>query len=137
MKVLQFAFGDDARNPYLPHRHVPNCVVYTGTHDNDTTVGWWRAAGEHERRFAGSYLGGDDRDIHWAALRALGTSVARLAIFPLQDALGLDGAHRMNTPGLGTEQWSWRFDWSMVGPEVAPALARLAAASGRCGFERL
>ena len=137
MRILQFAFGDDAENPYLPHHHTPASVAYTGTHDNDTTRGWWRSIGERERAFAGTYLAATDADVHWAMIRAAFQSVAQLAIVPMQDVLGLDGAHRMNLPGSPVGNWSWRFEWAMVGSEPARVLAALTAASGRGPFERL
>ena len=137
MRVLQFAFGDDATNPYLPHHHVVNTVVYTGTHDNETSRGWWDHAPVHERAFAGSYLATHAGEVHWAMIRAACNSVARLAIFPLQDVLGLDGAHRMNLPGSAEDNWRWRFDWSMVGPEPARVLGVVTAASGRAPFALL
>jgi 4-alpha-glucanotransferase len=134
MRILQFAFGDDATNPYLPHNHAPPSVVYSGTHDNDTSRGWWKVAPEHERVFAGTYLAADAHDIHWAMIRAACNSVANIAIFPMQDVLGLDGSSRMNTPGSPTGNWQWRFDWSMVGSEPARVLGLLTAASGRGPF---
>ena len=137
MRILQFAFGDDATNPYLPHHHVPASVVYTGTHDNDTVRGWWQALPETERRFAGSYLAAHAGDVHWAMIRAAWTSVAATAIVPMQDVLGLDAQHRMNRPGTPTGNWSWRFDWSQVGSEPARVLGLLTAASGRGPFELL
>ncbi len=138
MRVLQFAFGDDAKNTYLPHNCVRNCAIYTGTHDNDTTRGWWDAASERERAYAGSYLAANASDIHWAMIRAAAESVANLAIFPMQDVLGLDGRHRMNVPGvMGQGNWTWRFEWSMVGSEPARVLGLIAAASGRGPFELL
>jgi len=137
MCVLQFAFGDDAENLYLPHNMAPASAVYTGTHDNDTTRGWWNTATPHERNFAASYLAPGPHDIHWTLIRAASNSVARTAIFPLQDVLGLDGAHRMNMPGSPVGNWSWRFDWSMVGSEPGRVLGLLTAASGRGPFNRL
>jgi 4-alpha-glucanotransferase len=137
MRVLQFAFGDDATNPYLPHHHVPAAVVYTGTHDNETSVGWWAHANPHERAFAGSYLAPGPDDIHWAMIRAACHSVARTAIFPLQDVLGLPSADRMNAPGTPTGNWAWRFDWGMVGAEPGRVLGVIAASSGRAPFELL
>jgi 4-alpha-glucanotransferase len=130
MRILQFAFGDDAANAYLPHHFVPASVVYTGTHDNDTLIGWWRSAPERERAFAGCYLGCDEAGLNGAMLRAASASVARTAVFPLQDVLGLDGSHRMNVPGVMGGNWAWRFDWPMVG-ELGATLARLSAATGR------
>ncbi|MDD2809678.1 4-alpha-glucanotransferase [Rhodoferax sp.] len=139
MRVLQFAFSGDAHNAFLPHNFEPNTVVYTGTHDNDTVPGWWASCSGHERSFAAHYLGVAPEPgaaVHWAMLRAASFSVARLAVCQFQDVLGLDGQHRMNTPGtMGC--WSWRFKWDWVGPEVAHQLAQITAASGRVGFERL
>lgn len=136
MRVLEFAFSGDASNAFLPHNFEPNTVVYTGTHDNDTVPGWWATCSEHERSFARSYLGSQGPDMHWAMLRAAAFSVARLALCQFRDVLGLDGAHRMNTPGtMGC--WSWRFKWAWVGPELAQKLANITAASGRVGFDRL
>ena len=132
MRILQFAFGDDATHDFLPHNYLPNTVVYTGTHDNDTLRGWWDGTTDRERAFAGSYLGAGAHDVHWKMIRAASNSVARLAVFPLQDVLGLGSAHRMNTPGLmGDTHWTWRFDWSMVGHESGRRLGRMTAASGR------
>ena len=132
MRILQFAFGDDAAHDFLPHHYVANTVVYTGTHDNDTLRGWWDGTTDRARIFAGSYLGADAHDVHWEMIRAACNSVARLAIFPLQDVLGLGIAHRMNTPGLmGGMNWTWRFDWDMVGHEPGRLLGRMTAASGR------
>ena len=137
MRVLQFAFGEDARNVYLPHHCTPASVIYTGTHDNDTTRGWWHSATPHERSFAASYLAADAGDIHWAMIRAACNSVADTAVFPLQDVLGLDGAHRMNRPGSPVGNWAWRFEWAMVGDAPARVLGSITAASGRGPFELL
>ncbi len=136
MRVLQFAFSGEASNAFLPHNFEPNTVVYTGTHDNDTVPGWWASANAHERAFASHYLSTDGSEVHWAMVRAASFSVARLALCQFQDVLGLDTAHRMNTPGtMGC--WSWRFKWEWVGPEVALQLSSITAASGRVGFDRL
>ena len=136
MRILQFAFGDDAANPYLPHRFPPRSVAYTGTHDNDTTLGWWRSAAPPERAFASAYLGCDEAGAAAAMMRAASTSPANTVLFPMQDVLGLDGSHRMNVPGQMGGNWAWRFDWPMVG-EAGAALGRLAAAAGRAPFELL
>ncbi len=136
MRILQFAFGDDADHHYLPHNYPANACAYTGTHDNDTFAGWWQSASPRERAFAAAYLGCDDAGSHWAAIRAVSASVARLAVFPMQDVLGLDGSHRMNTPGAG-QCWTWRFDWDMVGADAAGALARIGAAYGRAPLSHL
>ena len=134
MRILQFAFGDDATNPYLPHMHTPASVVYSGTHDNNTSRGWWAVIPESERAFAGGYLVADAGDVHWAMIRAACNSVANTSIVPMQDVLGLDGTHRMNLPGTPAGNWSWRFDWRMVGPEPARVLGLMTAASGRGPF---
>jgi 4-alpha-glucanotransferase len=138
MKILQFAFGGDGQHEFLPHTFERNVVVYTGTHDNDTARGWWDNASEAVHRFAGSYLACGPQDVHWAMIRAALNSVANIAIFPLQDVLGLPGEHRMNTPGtMGGTNWAWRFDWPMVGQEPGRVLGLLTAASGRGPFDRL
>jgi len=109
MAVLQFAFDSDAKNPYLPHNLVPNMVVYTGTHDNDTTLGWFWGLSEPHRERVRSYTCADGRDIAWDLIRMAWASVAGLAITPLQDILMLDGSARMNRPGVPTGNWRWRF----------------------------
>jgi 4-alpha-glucanotransferase len=138
MKVLQFAFGGSARHEFLPHNFERNVVVYTGTHDNDTARGWWDGATARQRSFAGGYLACGAHDVHWAMIRSALESVAQLVIVPLQDVLGLPSEHRMNTPGtMGGPNWTWRFHWSMVGPEPGRVLGLLTAASGRGPFELL
>jgi len=138
MKILQFAFGGDGSHEYLPHNYGMNCVVYTGTHDNDTTRGWWGHAPEPERTFAGTYLACGAHDVHWAMIRAAVNSVAVIAMVPMQDVLGLLSEHRMNTPGtMGGRNWTWRFDWDGVGSEPGRVLGLLTAASGRGPFDML
>jgi 4-alpha-glucanotransferase len=132
MKVLIFGFGGDGTHEFLPHNYVPSTIVYTSTHDTDTARGWWDHARESERHFAGSYLACSAHDFHWAAIRACMNSVSALAVFPLQDVLGLPTSHRMNLPGtLGSANWSWRFEWPMVEEEHARVLALMAHTSGR------
>ncbi len=132
MKVLIFAFGGDGTHEFLPHNFVPANIVYTSTHDTDTARGWWDKASEAERHFAGSYLACDAESFHWAAIRACMNSVSRLAVFALQDVIGLPSEHRMNLPGtLGAENWSWRFEWPMVNGDHAHVLALMAHTSGR------
>jgi 4-alpha-glucanotransferase len=136
MRILQFAFGGDASDTFLPHNYVPNTIAYTGTHDNDTARGWWNNASPRERAFAGSYLAAGPHDIHWVMIRACCNSVANIAIFQLQDVLGLGSEHRMNTPGtVGDQNWSWRFDWGMLGAEPGRVLGLISAASGRAPLE--
>lgn len=138
MKILQFAFGGDANGEFLPHNYAKDAVVYTGTHDNDTAVGWWDSANQRERNFCAQYLNCDRASVHWAMIRSASQSVASLAVFPMQDILGLGSEHRMNTPGtMGDPNWAWRMQWSMVGNEPGKVLASITAASGRGPFEKL
>lgn len=132
MRVMQFAFGDTPANPYLPHNFDVQTVAYTGTHDNDTTLGWWQTAGAGQRHIARAYLGPlADFEIHWAMMQSLSQSKANTVIFPLQDVLGLDGLHRMNTPGVAQGCWQWRFAWRQVGDTPARRLKDMAHAHGR------
>lgn len=143
MRVLQFAFGDDAEaENYLPHSYARHCVVYTGTHDNDTTVGWFHdeASGSstrsreqirRERAFALRYLSSDGREIHWDMIRAALASVADTAIVPLQDVLGLGSESRMNRPGTASGNWAWRFAHTALTDGTAERLALLTATYGR------
>ncbi len=127
MRVLQFAFGGDNRNAYLPHNHERNSVVYAGTHDNNTAIGWWQEASEAERAHVRAYFGVDGHDIAWDLMRAACASVADTAIHPMQDVLALDGRHRMNLPGVGDGYWEWRFSWEQVRPEHAERLRQLCS----------
>jgi 4-alpha-glucanotransferase len=132
MKVLSFGFGGDGTHEFLPHNYAPNTIVYTTTHDTDTLVGWWKTASAHEKHMAGTYLACDDNNVHWAAIRTCMQSVSRLAVFPLQDVLGLGSEHRMNSPGsLGAHNWSWRIVPSMLREEDARVLRLLAQVTGR------
>lgn len=132
MRILQFAFGGGSDNPYLPHNHTPDTVAYTGTHDNDTTLGWWQHARAAERTHVHAYLGPHvEAEPHWSLILATSQSVARTAIFPFQDVLGLDTRHRMNTPGVAEGCWTWRFDWQQVGHQPAERLRAMTLAHGR------
>ena len=134
MRILQFAFDGDANNPYLPHNYEVNTVVYTGTHDNDTTRGWWESLGRKARDHVRAYLGigkDDDEGIHWQLIRLACSSVAAFCVIPMQDVLGLDSAHRMNDPSLGQGSWEWRFRWKQVNESHARRLAELARLYGR------
>ncbi|HMW21930.1 MAG TPA: 4-alpha-glucanotransferase [Burkholderiaceae bacterium] len=136
MRILQFAWGEGAdgggaETRFLPHQYLPDCVVYTGSHDNDTTLGWWQSAPESTRHHLREYLASDGRAPHWDLMRAASASVADLAIQPMQDVLGLGSEHRMNFPGTPTGNWSWRFTWDQVPPEAAARLHRMAALYGR------
>jgi len=131
MAVLQFGFGDAGAHMYLPHR-ADGKVIYTGTHDNDTVVGWWESgAAEHERRNAESYLGRSDDGIHWSFIRAALCSPASLSVIPLQDVLGLGSEARMNTPSLDGGNWRWRFHEKQLDGTQAPKLAQLVELSDR------
>jgi 4-alpha-glucanotransferase len=129
--VLQFGFGDEGAHMYLPHRATGR-VIYTGTHDNDTTVGWFASgASEHERRNVEVYLGRCDDGIHWAFIRAAQTSAAEFALIPLQDVLGLGSEARMNTPSLHWGNWKWRFAPEQFSAELIAKLAQLADLTDR------
>jgi 4-alpha-glucanotransferase len=130
MRVLQFGFSRDD-NSHLPHRHVPNCVVYTGTHDNDTARGWFGRAGDEERRRACDYFGSDGREIEWDMIRAALESVAETAVAPIQDLLGLGSEARLNTPGLAEGNWRWQAPEDAFRDDVAARLRRLAELTGR------
>jgi len=125
MRILQFAFGDDARNSFLPHHHECDTVVYPGTHDNDTSVGWWAGASEAEQHFARAYLDTDGHDIAWALIRSACASVADTAVYAMQDVLSLPGECRMNYPGQSEGWWEWRMQWSQVQDWHAQRLAGL------------
>ena len=131
MRILQFAFGEDETHYFLPHHYVPNSVAYTGTHDNDTSVGWWSSATPGEKGFARKYLGSDGKRIHWDMIRAISSSEANTVIILMQDVLGLSGDHRMNLPGHHAGNWEWRFSWDQIRPQHAQALAKIAAEYGR------
>lgn len=137
MAVLQFAFGTDPQAPFFrPPTYVRNLVVYTGTHDNDTTLGWWKSTGKggttntpeeirKEHEFALKYLGTDGREMNWAFIRTVLASVADIAIIPLQDALGLGSEARMNLPGRPNGNWRWRFKQEMLTDEIRERLKEL------------
>ena len=114
MKILQFAFDSDSSNDYLPHNYSQNCVVYTGTHDNDTTIGWYNTAPETEKHRVREYTRSDGSEIQWELIRLGMLSVADQAIFPLQDFMNLDQTHRMNIPGTAENNWLWRYNHQML-----------------------
>ncbi len=113
MKILQFAFSSDANDAFLPHNYPVNCVAYTGTHDNDTTRGWYASAPEKERDFCRRYLARSGEDIAWDMIRAVWASVASMALAPMQDFLSLGSESRMNFPGKASGNWTWR-----LGPDA-------------------
>jgi 4-alpha-glucanotransferase len=138
MRILQFAWGadDGSANRYLPHNYSRNTVCMTGSHDNDTTIGWWASAAEPARDQLRRYFATDGYDIAWDLIRAAFASVADTAIVPMQDVLRLSGAHRMNLPGTGHGNWGWRFTWPDVGPDAADGLRRMATLYGRRGPDK-
>ncbi len=131
MKVLQFAWGSDAHDPFLPHNYDKNCVVYTGTHDNDTTRGWYEKAPEHERDYVRRYLRVDGSDIAWDFIRLAMMSTAVLAVIPMQDAMNLGSEARMNTPAVASGNWAWRYLPHQLTEGIQQGLAELAALYGR------
>jgi 4-alpha-glucanotransferase len=131
MRVLQFAFGDKPTNPYLPHNFDANTVVYTGTHDNDTSRGWYASIGERERDHLRRYLARDGSDVAWDLIRAAWASVADYAMVPAQDLLNLASEARMNTPGRQADNWSWRLQPGQVHPGVLDRLTDLTELYGR------
>lgn len=142
MRVLQFAFGGTSDNTHLPHNYVHNTVVYTGTHDNDTVVGWFKAqAGEgttlnaehieYERRFCKKYLHSTGKDIHWDFIRAALASVADIAIIALQDLLGLESSARMNLPASEEGNWGWRFKSGALTGKLSSKLKEMTETYGR------
>lgn len=125
MLILQFAFDGGPDNPYLPHNHCGNEVVYTGTHDNDTTLSWYEGLPKEQQRKIYEYLGNPDVPMPRALTECALASVARLAMLPMQDIMGLGHGHRMNTPGtLGGGNWRWRFEWDQLTSETAIWLSR-------------
>ena len=131
MKILQFAFGGDAGNPYLPHNQTFDSVVYTGTHDNDTSVGWYESLPVEVQAHLAEYLGYPTETMPWPLIRSVLASVACLAIIPMQDLLSLDAQHRMNTPGTTEDNWRWRFSWDQLDEELAPRVQKLVHQYGR------
>jgi 4-alpha-glucanotransferase len=132
MRVLQFAFGSDAPdNPHKPHNYVKHCVVYTGTHDNDTALGWFRQLGPEERQRALMYLPSNGRAVHWDMIRVALASVADAVIVPLQDVLGLGTAARMNLPGTNRQNWRWRIQPRQLQPRLSERLRTLTHIYGR------
>jgi 4-alpha-glucanotransferase len=132
MKVLQFAFGSDNANGFLPFNYNRNFVVYTGTHDNDTTVGWFNQTESYERDRVLRYLGGiSSEGINWDLIRVAFSSIANQAIIPMQDILGLDGASRMNFPGTIEGNWQWRYYDDQLTPEIEKQLLSMTETFNR------
>jgi 4-alpha-glucanotransferase len=131
MRILQFAFGAGPGHPFLPHNFPEHCIVYTGTHDNDTTLGWWRTAGAEIQDHARRYLAVAGQDTVWDLIRVALFSVARTAIFPLQDLLSLATDARMNVPGVAESNWAWRVRADAFNSSVASRFFELVSLSGR------
>jgi 4-alpha-glucanotransferase len=136
MRVLQFAFGDDDENPHLPANYEANTVAYTGTHDNDTSLGWYRAASEQDRAALRKLTDAQERAVNWGMMEVVFQSPAALAVVPLQDVLGLGSEHRMNTPGTPEGNWGWRFRAGDLTPALAERLNKLTHATGRLHAEQ-
>jgi 4-alpha-glucanotransferase len=136
MSILQFAFGDGEANDFQPHTFPRERVVYTGTHDNDTTLGWWNSSGEgdstrttedvaREKEHALRYLDADGREMNWTLIRTALASVANTVLIPLQDVLGLGSEARMNLPGRPSGNWRFRFSWDQLTPDLTRRLRAL------------
>jgi 4-alpha-glucanotransferase len=142
MRILQFGFGPTIESEkHLPHRFISNCLAYTGTHDNDTARGWLTATDvqstqsaaeiRQERDYASRYVGTDGEEFHWGLIRLAISSVADIAIIPMQDVLGLDSSARMNVPGKAEGNWGWRYCAELLKDDVKDRLARLTALYSR------
>ncbi|MFO7576805.1 MAG: 4-alpha-glucanotransferase [Pelovirga sp.] len=131
MKILQFAFDSGADNPYLPHNHSTDAAVYTGTHDNDTSLGWWHHLDAGGRERVKDYLRRPCQEMPWPLIETALASVARLAIIPLQDILALPSTARMNTPGTATGNWSWRYQKNHLEERICERLRHATHLYGR------
>ncbi|MEH2302728.1 MAG: 4-alpha-glucanotransferase [Nostoc sp.] len=137
MKILQFAFSADAANPFLPFNYPRNAVVYTGTHDNDTTLGWFDTASDQEKQNLLLYLGSiSPEGIHWDLIRLALSSIANQAIIPLQDILGLGNQARMNFPSIPEGNWEWRYQTAALTQELGDRLKVLTELNGRAPQEQ-
>lgn len=131
MKIFQFAFSSDPDDPFLPHNYPVNCVAYTGTHDNDTALGWYKSAPENERDFCRRYLARSGEGISWDMIRAIWSSTAMMSIAPMQDFLSLDNKARMNFPGKPSGNWTWRLSAQSLNPELASRIQEINYLYGR------
>jgi 4-alpha-glucanotransferase len=131
MKVLQFAFGGGADNIHLPHHHIPNSVVYTGTHDNDTSFGWYNSLDDHAKAHVDDYLASSENDPAWRLIRCALASTSQLAVIPMQDVLSLPTEDRMNTPGTIENNWQWQLDWTQLEEQHSNHLRHLVGLYGR------
>ncbi len=131
MKVLQFAFEGGPENPYLPFHHGRDSVCYTGTHDNDTTLGWYQSLDEALRQHVDDYLGHSQEPMPWPMIRAALASRSDLTVVPMQDLMELDSLHRMNRPGVPSGNWRWRFQWDEIDDQLPQRLEHLIRLYGR------
>jgi len=133
MKILQFAFDGGEDNPYLPKNHEPDSVVYTGTHDNDTTIGWYESLEQGTRERVNEHLANYESSIPWSLIEAAMNSVSQLAIIPMQDFLSLGSSERMNTPGTLGDNWIWEFDWQQIEPGITARIRSMTEHYKRLG----
>jgi 4-alpha-glucanotransferase len=131
MKILQFAFDGNPHNPYLPAHHGELSVIYTGTHDNDTTASWWAGLDDATRDLVRAELLDPDEAMPWALIRLALASTARLAVVPAQDLLGLGSASRLNTPGTAVGNWTWRAPAGAFHAGLAARLREAVSAADR------
>jgi len=129
MKILQFAFSGESDNPYLPENHEKDSVVYTGTHDNDTTLSWYESLSQIDKARVDSYFKQHkeftSEPMPWPLIRCALSSIAQLVILPMQDILGLGSGHRMNTPGVTKGNWHWRFEWNQISDDLPAHLSEI------------
>lgn len=134
MKILQFAFDGNPSNPYLPHNHDHHCVAYTGTHDNDTTLGWCESLSDESKNQLFSYINHKSTDaanMLSSMIKMSLSSVCPLVILPMQDVLSLDSSHRMNMPGTIEGNWQWRFTWEQIDPDLSSSFNKLLSLYNR------
>jgi 4-alpha-glucanotransferase len=131
MKVLQFAFASDADDPFLPHNYPVNCVVYTGTHDNDTALGWYQRVDESEKSTYRKYFDRDGSNVSWDLIRGVWSSVAAFSLAPMQDFLSLDNQARMNYPGNPSGNWGWRMRPEAMNARLSERIRDLNSIFGR------
>ena len=136
MKILQFAFEEGFNNAYLPHQHEQDSVVYSGTHDNDTTLGWYQALDVGVKEKVNHYFASQDSDMPWPIIRAALASVSQTAIIPMQDILALDSHARMNVPGIAKGNWQWQFNWQQVPEDLSANLLAINTLYGRFGKDK-
>jgi 4-alpha-glucanotransferase len=131
MKVIQFGFSDKSAHMHLPQQYTPDTVAYTGTHDNDTTQGWWNASDRPTKAAVEALVGPVGGRPVWPLIRAIDASVAELAVVPAQDLLELGSEARMNTPSVGAGNWGWRASQGSLTAEIAARLAAIADVTDR------